>query len=416
MSLHHGEALAILRTLPEASVDSIVTDPPAGIGFMGKEWDDFRRARNDADAGRDNVFGRTSKKGPQYGRNRRVSKECLTGDGFTDGGDRLETPTIGGLSVNPTCRRCGLRARTWEGGPEKCSCQSPDFDRKRAGTMAREAFIAFLTEIMAECLRVAKPGSYALVWAIPRTSHWTGTAIEDAGWVIQDRISHLFGQGFPKHRSKLKPACEDWWLAWKPDRYATPLPGLDACRIGVGEGGERDGEDSAERTYGERSGFGMKPGPRGGDANGRWPANLTLDEAAAAMLDEQAGELTSGKPAGMKAGGKLNCYSEFAGGIPVTGFGDTGGASRFFYVAKASKANREEGNTHPTVKNTELMRWLCRLITPPGGTVLDCFMGSGTTGIAALEEKFEFIGIEREEKYFEIAKRRITAPAGPLFG
>ena len=133
------------------------------------------------------------------------------------------------------------------------------------------------------------------------------------------------------------------------------------------------------------------------------------------MLDEQSGESTStggrsGHDAAYGGGYKREHYGDLSPGL-----GDTGGASRFFYVGKATKRGRDEGNTHPTVKPTELMRWLCRLITPPGGKVLDCFMGSGTTGIAALEEKFSFIGIEREPPYFEIAKKRICAPCGPLF-
>jgi len=83
---------------------------------------------------------------------------------------------------------------------------------------------------------------------------------------------------------------------------------------------------------------------------------------------------------------------------------DSGSAARFFYCAKASKAERGEGNNHPTVKPLKLMRYLCRLVTPPGGTVLDCYVGSGTTGVAAQIEGFEFIGIDKD---IEIATRRI---------
>lgn len=94
--------------------------------------------------------------------------------------------------------------------------------------------------------------------------------------------------------------------------------------------------------------------------------------------------------------------------------GDSGSAARFFYCARASKAERGDGNTHPTVKPLALMRWLVRLATPPGGTVLDPFMGSGSTGVAALSEGFQFIGIEREPAYAEMANRRI-ANVAPLF-
>jgi DNA modification methylase len=113
---------------------------------------------------------------------------------------------------------------------------------------------------------------------------------------------------------------------------------------------------------------------RPGEQLGRWPANLIHD-----------------------------------GSDEVVGL--TGNSARFFYCAKASKADRNEGNTHPTVKPTDLMRYLCRLVTPPGGIVLDPFMGSGSTGKAAMLDGFRFIGIEREAEYLEIAKQRMQQPA-----
>jgi site-specific DNA-methyltransferase (adenine-specific) len=181
-------------------------------------------------------------------------------------------------------------------------------------------------------------------------------------------------------------------------------------------------------------------------SKGRWPANLILDEDAAAILDEQSGVTSTT--------GKRRQHSQ-GRDVPGTAWGntnhksteypgDTGGASRFFYVAKASRSERNAGldgmeerkvhpdepngrvwdipgshstaraNHHPTVKPIALMRWLVRLVTPPDGTVLDPFMGSGTTGIAAGMEGFEFIGIEREEEYIEIARRRIEHWEHPL--
>ena len=124
---------------------------------------------------------------------------------------------------------------------------------------------------------------------------------------------------------------------------------------------------------------------------------------------------TSGKPCG-----KRNATTGFSSGITpgsadLTGYGDTGTAARFFYQAKCSKKDRNEGlpegetSSHPTVKPTDLMRYLCRLVTPPGGTVLDPFMGSGSTGKAAMLEDFNFIGIERDPEYYKIAEARIKA-------
>lgn len=149
---------------------------------------------------------------------------------------------------------------------------------------------------------------------------------------------------------------------------------------------------------------------------GRWPANVVLDEEAAEALDVQSGTLKTGAWDGKrtipKEGG---IYGDFAavGQTQRARPADTGGASRFFYTAKASSAEREleDGgrSTHPTVKPVDLMRWLVRLVTPPGGTVLDPFAGSGTTGVACAEEGFRFIGIEREPEYHAIALARIAA-------
>jgi DNA modification methylase len=306
---------------------------------------------------------------------------------------------------------------------------------------SRDAWIRWLAVRMAEALRVAKPGARALVWAIPRTSHWTGMAIEDAGWIIEDRVSHIFGQGFPKAKSKLKPACEDWWLARKASKNVPPL-NIDDCRIEITDLGS-----DARKTLGDgRVGCGgvynggWNPDQRGlehphahhesqrHDARGRWPANVALsccgevphtEGCPVAILDEQSGILTSGV---LKAGTKRNQGGGYHGNFPEIAAlkdfgGDSGGASRFFYCSKASPKDRGEGNTHPTVKSTELLSWLIRLISNPGDTVLDPFAGSGTTGLACLNTGRHFIGIESDPAYFAIAERRLDAASNqtPLF-
>jgi hypothetical protein len=132
------------------------------------------------------------------------------------------------------------------------------------------------------------------------------------------------------------------------------------------------------------------------------------------MLDEQSGEsFSSGTAAGGNRGRTFSGGPLHGDGAAV-GYRDRGGASRFFYCAKASRAERGPGNTHPTVKPLDLMCWLVRLVTPPDGTVLDPFTGSGTTGLASLREGRSFIGIEREPEYVALARERIRADA-PLF-
>lgn len=315
-----GDCAKILRRMDPWIVDAVVTDPPAGIAFMGKGWDKFK---------------------------------------------------------------------------------------------GRSRFIDFLTERLSECLRSAKPGAVLLCWSLPRTSHWTGTAVEDAGWQIEDRISHLFGQGFPKHKSKLKPACEDWWLARKP---GPKWLGVEACRIEAGSRPlleRRPNGVPGNSLRGSLDAYLNGSVVVGTTTAGRWPANVTLDEEAGALLDEQAGDRKAGVAVGRNAsagsvyGNGKGLLSQ-AKGVDRIGYGGDGGPSRFFYCSKASRKNRGDGNTHPTVKSTALMRWLCRLACPPEGIILDPFTGSGSTGVACIAQGFEFLGIEANPKYHTIAERRLA--------
>ena len=150
--------------------------------------------------------------------------------------------------------------------------------------------------------------------------------------------------------------------------------------------------------------------------SGRWPANLLLDEEAAEMLDQMTGNL--GKSQGGKSGnekaygkwGQVNYYGNLK-----PGFGDSGGASRFFYTAKASASERQ-GSKHPTIKPKSLIKYIVKLLAPPGDPIcLDPFMGSGTCGIVCKELGIRFIGIEKESQYFEDAKRRIDLADAPQY-
>ena len=311
-------------------------------------------------------------------------------------------------------------------------------------------------------LRVLKPGAYLLAFGGTRTFHRMACAIEDAGFELRDTVMWVYGSGFPKSHNgewggtALKPAWEPIIVARKAligtvaqnfAQHGTGGLNIDACRAAVTDADKsqlrtmergRRTEDTSGQTWGLSKCSGDTPQVVRPD--GRWPANLIHDGSEEVVASFPA--TISGKPCDVKAGNNNNVFGQFAGGIPVTGFGDSGSAARFFYCAKATKTDRNEGceniepkqyshdgrrtsidnayqrnasnasnasNAHPTVKPTALMRYLCRLVTPTGGTVLDPFAGSGSTGKAAVLEGFNFTGIEREGDYARIAAARIAA-------
>ena len=270
-------------------------------------------------------------------------------------------------------------------------------------------------EIWEEVFRVLKPGAHLLAFFGSRTYHRGVVQIEDAGFEIRDQIMWLYGSGFPKSHNigngwgtALKPAHEPIVVARKPitqsvvknvEQYGTGALNIDECRT------------ETKGMKWEKPRGGIWKTDSGAEAKlvendlGRWPANIIHDDS-----------------------------DEVVKNFPNE-------SSKFFYSAKASKADKDEGlenflakkvvtwqtgngasgkpssmsadrnteykNIHPTVKPTDLMKYLCRLVTPKGGIVLDPFMGSGSTGKAAIQEGFGFCGIEMCEEYFEIAKARI---------
>lgn len=444
-----GDSLEILKSLPSESIDSLVTDPPAGIGLLDLDWD-------------------------------------------KDKGGRCE-------------------------------------------------WIAWLASIMRECHRVMKPGAHGFVWAIPRTSHWTATALEDAGFQVRDVITHVFGSGFPKNlaidkaldrakytdtdllfkvtawiRSRrdelgltnkqldevagvrggachwtalpphgqphiptrerwdrlttvlgpapdwleriikpahelgegwktraivgqytkesggiggivfrshdhsiteptleeskkwkgwgtaLKPAVEHWILVQKPisehnlaanvRKHGTGGINIDSSRVLV-----KGMIPSTHNLAFNDGGFLWNNSKRSRESVfqqhplGRHPANFIItrsngEDCPAQILNSQSEREVE----------VASYFKNFKPEIP------------FLYCKKPGKKERGEDNIHPTVKPLRLMRYLCKMITPPGGTVLDPFMGSGTTGVAALFEKFRFVGIEREQSYHQIAEKRLS--------
>lgn len=373
--IHLGNCLEVLKGIPDNSVDSIVTDPPYGLSFMGKKWD-------------------------------------------------YDVP----------------EQDIWE-----------------------------------ECLRVLKPGGHLLAFAGTRTQHRMAVRIEDAGFEIRDMIAWVYGSGFPKsHNLKgewkgwgtaMKPALEPITVARKPFKgtvaanvlaHGTGALNIDGCRVGT------DGSrTNSSQPRAERNGF-VKGFVDGTETvirdQGRWPANLIHDgsDIVVSAFPDAKGQQGDLKETG-KARPSQGIYGDMA---PPKAHNarqeEEKSAARFFYCAKTSRKDRNEGldgfegktpsdktgrkegsvglvgdhdnkgqtanpfangggisqNNHPTVKPTDLMAYLCRLVTPPGGVVLDPFMGSGSTGKAAMREGFRFIGIEMDESYLKIAEARIAHEAG----
>ncbi len=512
----NGDCIGHMKQLTENSVDAIVTDPPYGIGFMGKEWDNFKPS--------------TIKQG--------MEKDT-----------RLKTQIAS----------------------TRISNIAGTYDLSLSGN---QKFQKWFEQIAKECLRVIKPGGYLLVFGGTRTYHRLVCGIEDAGFEIRDTIMWLYGSGFPKSlnigkqidkmgakdiswfgkwlrewRNKrgissndigklfpsktgnltgcvrnwelglnlpspeqfsvickefnlpfesieeakrevigkdwrkanysmfmgvgnqewdlttpatpeaqgwegwgtaLKPACEPIVVARKPLseknvalnvlKWGTGGINIDASRIESGTEHMRGnvGAKIEETDWKNNSGFG-KPFVATDSPLGRFPANIILDEEAGKMLDEQSGDIESGyrkNPSTNKStwfGAKDGSHIE-----GERGYKDKGGASRFFYCAKASKSERNLGcedleeretaygknmsssdtgtisdsklptkNNHPTVKPIKLMEYLIKLVTKEGAVVLDPFLGSGTTAVACQKLGRLWIGIEKEPEYIKIAEARI---------
>jgi site-specific DNA-methyltransferase (adenine-specific) len=271
--------------------------------------------------------------------------------------------------------------------------------------------VAFRPETWATVATIMRPGAFLVAFGGTRTCHRLVCAIEDAGFVIQDQIAWLYGSGFPKHRSHLKPAHEPICLAYKPGGPRSL--GVDECRVATDGRPGRSNERSASGltgtggavTYGN---FAVRGSIAVGDTQlGRWPANVVHDGSAEVLAGFPESE--SGPP--RQASGSRERQSDFGLTDGNGGFGDSGSAARFFYSAKADAHDRW-GSRHPTVKPIDLIRWLVTLVVPPGGIFLDPFAGSGTAAVAALASGRDAILIERDPGYVADIRERIAHYAG----
>lgn len=388
MRLLLGDCLDKLKELDDNSIDSIVTDPPYGISFMGKQWD----------------YDVPSQQ---------IWEECMRV--LKPGGYLLS------FAGSRTYHRMAVRIED-------------------AGFEIRDQLMWIYGSGFPKSMNIGlqldkKLGNEREVVGTVREGRktedcYSGKLGTDAD--ITKGNSEWEGWG-----TALKPAHEPIVMARKPLsentivdnvlEWGTGGINIDDSRIPTNDtlgGGATNGsvldiegfdrpwmhDKEKMKEFGEK----MKQKVEHAQTLGRFPANVIFDEEAGKILDEQSGYLKSGF---MKAGttrkmseSDVNTYGHYDSDTTYNDtYGDSGGASRFFYCPKTSKKDRNEGtdNKHPTVKPTDLMLYLIRLITPKGGTTLDPFMGSGSTGKASIRGGFDFVGIEREKEYMEIAEARI---------
>lgn len=415
VTLHHGDCLDVMADMPANSVHAIVTDPPYGLEFMGRE----------------SVFGRASRTSPEYRAGALFqdwceawARECLRV--LKPGGHML---AFGG-------------SRTWH----RLAAAVED-----AGFEIRDSIAWLYGSGFPKSMNVAKAITGAQLGhgsnsrAIRRATMGEDyepsgvrgnrdgvTRRSDTGMADRDLPLTADAEQWSGWGTALKPAFEPIVVARKPLagtvasnvlEHGTGALNIDATRVGMSD---EDREkfikgDAAWRAMNERRAKGRKDNEVYGEYGitnsephtaGRWPTNVLLDDTQAAELDRQSGTTESriGKPRGASSGDGW--------GMTATGaeYDDAGGASRFFptfrYEAKAPTEERPrvDGIAHPTVKPLDLMRWLVRLVTPPGGTVLEPFAGSGTTAEACVIEGFQCIAIEREADYLPLIKARLTKP------
>lgn len=423
----HGDCLDIMRHWADDTVDAVVTDPPYGLGFMGSQWDQpghagaSKKRRPESARGHKNLDGRpTNNAAVEAGR-----YDFTANQGFGTWCTEWAIECLRVLKPGGHILAFG-GTRTWH----RLAVAIED-----AGFEMRDSLAWLYGSGFPKSLDVSK----ALDKAAGAERAVIGSKIYGGGHVQNSVESMGYGgneQGADVRSitapttdaakqwagwgTALKPAFEPIVMGRKPFKgtvaanvlaHGTGALNIDACRIP----GEHI-RTTRNTALGVMNDDGWQPRSAVFESHkdGRWPANVVLDDAMAEVLDEQSGTLTSGANPAIRGGDtdKREVYGGFSGGRneqPRRGT-DSGGASRFFYVAKAPAKERPkvDGIAHPTVKPLTLMRWLVRLVTPPGGLVLDPFAGSGTTLQAAQLEGFNAIGIERELTYLPLIKARLS--------
>jgi DNA modification methylase len=481
----HGNNLDILPTLADNSIDSIVTDPPYELGFMGKKWDSsgiaysvelwqqclrvLKPGGHLLSFGGTRTYHRVAVAIEDAGFELRDSIAWLYGSGFPKSLDVSKAiDKLGGISAEQA-----EFAKALKEAKSQTNMTISDLN----GVLGRKTsnlWSHFVGDVQPQLPSVEN--YWKLKSVLPISDKWDSLFLPEAEReVIGSKMSgiankdekerHTIGaskaievditapstpeaQQWQGWGTALKPAFEPVIVARKPIegtvannvlKWGTGGLNIDGSRIGRAEG---DNSSAGNRT----ATFGTQDTNSGGDGSGgwtqndsgRWPANIILDPYTAELLDEQSGDRQAGA---FPKRADRTTNQIFKYGLQERDERinlDSGGASRFFYVAKASKRDRNEGledlsdkpagslnmrtdehsvangmdtkpakNFHPTVKPTSLMEYLIKLVTPPNGTVLDPFTGSGSTGKAAILQGFDFIGIEMTEEYLPIIEGRL---------
>ena len=383
MQLIRGDCLEVMATFEANSIDAIVTDPPYGLSFMGKNWDH----------GIPGV--------PFWAEALRVAKPGCHLLAF--GGTR----TFHRLA-------CAIEDAGWEIRDTLMWVYGSGFPKSLDVSKAIDKAAGVQRKVVG-----IKDGAYLL-----KSNAFADKAINGHNPNVEvtapatDAARQWEGWG-----TALKPAYEPIILARKPldgtvaanvQKWGCGAINVDGCRVeGVPPSVPQPSFNSPTgAVYGFKCGEG-RSGVMSQASKGRWPANLLHDgsEEVLELFPESAGgaaQIKRRSGMGYHGGARGDVHEE-----RINYPKGSGSAARFFYCAKASRAERTCGgaivNGHPTIKPLALMRYLCRLITPPNGVILDPFMGSGTTGMAAKQGGFEFIGIEKEAEYIAIAEARIGA-------
>ncbi len=413
--LIHGDCIEVLRAMPDCSVDAVVTDPPYGLSFMGKKWDydvpgvevwaeclrvlkpgghllafagtrtQHRMAVRIEDAGfeiRDMIAWVY---GSGFPKSLDVSKAIDKMDAAQEQQARRYRFTEWVRSTGITSKQIDEATQTNMGGHYTTAASQPAIMTREHLEACRHLLGEIPEWVEREAdIRSVESKNFAEREVVGERRQRANNASRSNAPMNASigEVEFITNPATPEAKqwqgwgTALKPALEPITVARKPLigtvaenvlQHGTGAINVDGCRVGTEEIIDFKRKENAITASGWKD---VNRNPYEQHSQGRWPANFIHDGS------EEVTDLL-------------------------------GSAARFFYCAKASKRDRDEGNHHPTVKPTDLMRYLCRLVTPPDGTVLDPFMGSGSTGKAAVLEGFRFIGIEREEEYCEIAKARI---------